>query len=107
MVAFLVKNRERKKGEALITSKIREGILKGSGGADQDAGEGAPGGPDEGRTGDLLENRSTKANGHYTRDLLDLVSPLKDLKAPHVREGNFLLQILPTELRGGNPLVLS
>jgi len=54
-----------------------------------------------------LENRSTKANGHYTRDLLDLVSPLKDLKVPRVREGNFLLQILPTELRGGNPLVLS
>jgi hypothetical protein len=29
-----------------------------------------------------LEEHPTKGNGHYTRDLLTLVGPLKDLKVP-------------------------
>jgi hypothetical protein len=29
-----------------------------------------------------LEEHPTKANGYYTRDLLTLVGPLEDLKAP-------------------------
>jgi len=36
-----------------------------------------------------LENRSTKANGHYTRDLLDLVSPLKGPQSPPRTERQF------------------
>ena len=54
-----------------------------------------------------LETHPTSANGYYTRDLLTLVGPVEDLKVPRVRECNFLPRILPTELRGGNPLVLS
>jgi len=54
-----------------------------------------------------LENHPTKANGYYTWDLLTLAGPLEDLKVPRVREGDSLSRILPSELRGGNPLVLS
>jgi len=53
-----------------------------------------------------LESHPTKANGYYTRDLLTLVGPVEDLKVPRVREGDFYPRILPTELRGDNPLVL-
>jgi len=54
-----------------------------------------------------LETHPTSANGYYTRGLLTLVRPVDDLKVPRVREGDFLPRILPTELREGNPLVLS
>ena len=47
-----------------------------------------------------LENHPTKANGYYTRDLFTLVGPVEDLKVPRVREGDFHLRILHTELRG-------
>ena len=46
-----------------------------------------------------LENRSTKANGYYTHDLLTLVGPLEDLKVPRVRQGDFHPQILPYRKR--------
>jgi len=94
MVAFPEK--PGKRGKAPIAEKTREEILKGSGGPDQNPGKGAPGGPHERRNGrSYLENHPTKANGYYTRDLLTLVSPLKDLKAPRVWECNFLPRILP------------
>jgi len=54
-----------------------------------------------------LETHPTSANGYYTRDLLTLVRPVDDLKVPRVREDDFLPRILPSELREGNPLVLS
>jgi len=54
-----------------------------------------------------LETHPTSANAYYTRDLLALVGPVDDLKVPRVREGDFHPRILPTELRGGNPWVLS
>jgi len=53
-----------------------------------------------------LENHPTKANAYYTRDLLTLVGPLENLKVPRIRAGDFHPQTLPTELRGGNQLVL-
>ena len=46
-----------------------------------------------------LEEHPTKGNGHYTRDLLTLVGPLKDLKVPRVREGDFHPRILPYRRR--------
>jgi len=55
----------------------------------------------------FLENRPTKANGYYTPATSSTLGPVEDLEVPRVREGNFLLQILPTELREGDPLVLS
>jgi len=54
-----------------------------------------------------LETHPTSANGYYTRDLLTLVGPVGDLKVPRVREGDLLPGSFPTELRGGDPLVLS
>ena len=54
-----------------------------------------------------LETHPTSADGYYTRDLLTLVGPIEDLKVPRVQKGDFHLRILPTELRGGNPWVLS
>ena len=46
-----------------------------------------------------LEEHPTKGNGHYTRDLLTLVGPLKDLKVPRVRKGDFHPRILPYRRR--------
>ena len=39
-----------------------------------------------GRTGALLWEHPTKANGYYTRDLLTLAGPGEDLRVPRVRE---------------------
>ncbi|KUK27328.1 MAG: Transposase mutator type, partial [Acetothermia bacterium 64_32] len=41
-----------------------------------------------------LEKNPTKANGYYTGDLLTLVGPVKDLRVPRVREGDFHPKIL-------------
>jgi len=82
MVAFPEKpGNERREGP--YSEQNPQGNPKGSGGADQDHGKGALGGPNEGEEGEIyLENHPTKANGYYTRDLLTLVSPLKDLIVP-------------------------
>jgi len=53
-----------------------------------------------------LETHPISANSYHTRDLLTLVRPVEDLKVPRVRESDFHPRILPTELRGDNPLVL-
>jgi len=37
----------------------------------------------------FLEEHPTKANGYYTRDLLTTFGPLKGLKVPRVRQGDF------------------
>ncbi|MEM4723481.1 MAG: transposase, partial [Candidatus Hadarchaeum sp.] len=42
-----------------------------------------------------LAKHPTKANGHYTRDLLTLTGPLENLKIPRVRDGGFYPRILP------------
>ena len=76
--------------------KNRRADPKGSGGEDQGHGEGDPGNPHAGRTGDLLGGTPhQKANGYYTRDLLTLIGPLEDLRVPRVREGDFHPKILP------------
>ena len=47
-----------------------------------------------------LERHPTSANGYYTRDLLTLVGPVKDLKVPRVREGDFHPRIPPLSEAG-------
>ena len=99
MVAFPEKLGEESR-EGPYNGRNPRGNPKGSGGADQDHGKGALGGPNEGEEGEIyLENHPTKANGYYTRDLLTLVSPLKDLIVPRVRECNSLPWILPYRKR--------
>lgn len=46
-----------------------------------------------------LDSHPTKGNGYYTRDLLTLYGPVRDLRVPRVREGDFRPVILPERRR--------